>query len=103
MSGLLSKSRIVAGEATGSTVGAFSGSQSVKVEPRPTSLSTVMSPPRSRAMRRLIARPTPAPCCAAGSRRVNSSKIVSCLATGIPGPVSLTLARKLWPVRSTAT
>ena len=38
-----------------------SGSRTVKVEPVPTALSTVMSPPMRRPSRRLIARPRPVP------------------------------------------
>src|SRR5690606_33510219 len=68
-----------------------SGSHSVNVLPRPTSLSTVISPPSARAIRRLIASPIPAPRLSPPVlRRANSSKRSGCWSAGIPGPVSRT-------------
>ena len=49
------------GHAASAVTGMSAGSRTVKVEPRPGSLSASMSPPISRASRRLIARPRPVP------------------------------------------
>jgi branched-chain amino acid transport system substrate-binding protein len=49
------------GHAASAASGTRAGSRTVKVEPRPGSLSASMSPPISRASRRLIARPRPVP------------------------------------------
>jgi hypothetical protein len=46
---------------TATDEGIASSTVTVKVEPAPCSLSTVMSPPMARAMRWLIASPRPVP------------------------------------------
>src|SRR5450759_3734095 len=75
--------------------GSTTGTLTVNVAPCPSSLSRVMSPPRPRARRRLIARPSPVPCALPASGRAtwwNSSKTASWSASGIPGPSSLAVA-----------
>jgi hypothetical protein len=69
------------------------GSHRKNVEPTPTSLRTVMSPPMRRARRRLMARPSPAPPCARVSDMsacTNASKIGCSRSLGMPIPVSST-------------
>jgi hypothetical protein len=50
------------------------GSQRVNVEPSPTTLRKVISPPSARAIFWLMASPSPAPCPLDGSSRLNSRK-----------------------------
>ena len=66
----------------------------MNVEPMPCSLVTRISPPRSRAISRLIERPRPVP----PNLRVvdasacwNASKMIRCFSSGMPMPVSVTL------------
>src|SRR5436190_3060217 len=69
------------------------GRLSVNVAPDPGVLCTVTSPFMARARSRLIASPSPAPSCALVRDRpswTNGSKIISCLSSGMPGPVSRT-------------
>ena len=72
---------------------AASGRNNVNVLPSPSTLSSLISPPRRRASSRLIANPKPVP----PYRRLvlpsacwNASKMVSCFSAGIPIPLSLT-------------
>ncbi len=53
----------------GSHVSVARGSFRVNVEPRPTSLVTVRSPPIARASSRLVASPNPTPCCCSSALR----------------------------------
>src|SRR5690348_7772291 len=69
------------------------GSFKVNVEPLPSVLATVRSPPIARARSRLIARPSPVPSVGREypvSMRTNGSKMFSNLSAGIPRPVSRT-------------
>src|SRR5262245_16127292 len=77
--------------------GPWSGSTRVKVDPSPSALSAVTSPPSIRARRREMVRPSPVPRRArvlVESAWWNSSKILSSSSTGIPTPVSETSTRR---------
>ncbi len=65
----------------------------MKVDPRPGSLAAWISPPRSRAISRLMDRPSPVPPylrLVVPSACLNASKITSILLAAIPIPVSVT-------------
>ena len=73
--------------------GATAGRLTVKVEPLPASLCTVMSPPIIRANFRLIARPNPVPpyfCCVLASAWLKAWNSLDICSGVIPMPVSVT-------------
>jgi hypothetical protein len=70
-----------------------SGRKSVKVLPSPGALATRISPPRSRAISRLIDSPSPVPPylrLVVPSACWNASKMMRCLSGAMPMPVSVT-------------
>src|SRR5262249_17509126 len=69
------------------------GRRTVNVEPLPSSLCTVTSPPIIRASLRVMARPSPVPpyrCSVVESAWVNSSNSLACCSSVMPMPVSAT-------------
>ena len=88
--------------AQGSGAAQRNGIVSVNVEPPPGVLSSVMSPPRSCASRRLIDRPSPVPpYCRVLllSTWRNSSNTSSSWSAGMPMPVSATATATASPLR----
>ena len=82
---------VLGGEHMDSAVAA--GNQSVKIDPAPTALRTLRSPPMSRASRRLIVRPKPEPSVERVwpvSTCTNGSKMTGKCSGGMPMPVSRT-------------
>ncbi len=78
------------------------GRYSVKVLPAPGELARRISPPRSCASSRLIARPSPVPPylrAVPASACWNASKMMRCFSRGMPMPVSLTENSMIVPLR----
>ena len=94
--------RAVAG-ASWTAAGGSTGRNRVKVDPRPGALDSTISPPSRRAISRLMARPRPVPPyfrLVVPSACWNASKMMRCLSSGIPMPVSRTeKAIHSWPAR----